>query len=874
MLFGNRYRSGVLKLPADFGAYRLIGILGEGGMARVYDGHRLGPRGFRKAVAIKVVKEAGPVAREDLLREAQLASSVRHPNVVDVLDVGEFEGTPYFVMERVDGHTLQQLLADGALPVPDALDVLLQIAAGLAALHDAGIVHRDAKPANVLVDHTGRVRLVDFGISEPVGSRVRARWGTLNYMSPEQAAGEFVGAPGDVFAFGALLVEVLCGFKLWDLHSVDQAAQVLNDPEPRLAEVRAAVDVALPGAGAVLARCLESHPARRYPDGHALWRALDALGDVRDSTLVRRIPAKTVAPPASRPPPPQPEHPAWAVLRLGLGVFRGGFTLEDGVAVLEAAGVQAPWLGISQLAEAGDLVRTGDRLTLVGREMSLSPVPKEIRQAHAEHFARMGGDEWVAWLRGPRASELKTCWLDEQHNLLSALQWAMDHGHPQAWQLARALHHVVRVGGQVEGLDALTMSIDEPRTRLAQARAWSTSGRDGAAARQLDGLLQRPLEPLTKVQVLIHLARALLSQSKLGRSKELADQAVELADRHHFRDLMVRAMRLQAVLLRRRGRYAEALALLAWCRVTCRALADEYFLARVEAVTGLICMDARRLDPALSHAQRSVDLLEESPDRLALGTQLGNLALIQRRAGLVRASHDNLRRSLTLFEQAGRVIEAQHIFSTLGSTLHLMGEMEEAERANQRSVELARSVVISALPGALGDLGCCRMAQGRFDEAEQLMDEALELSEQLGVTLLPDLLRLNRLALELDRGDLEAADTQVRVLHARKDELGPGLYGVLEMLMGRLAAATGRPQQALVLLSRAIVDVEGLDFEVGALAQLERAAVLEQLGRGDEVDLDDLDAWLEREGIGESAALARMRARLDEADAAGDRTSG
>ena len=852
----------MFQLPADFGAYRLTGLLGEGGMARVYDGHRLGPRGFRKPVAIKVLRDKGPASREGLLREARLAASVRHPNVVDVMDVGEFEGTPYFVMERVDGQTLKQLLVGGALPLPDALDLLLQIAAGLAALHDAGIVHRDLKPANVLVDRAGRVRLVDLGISEPTGSRIRERWGTLNYMSPEQASGEFVSATADVFAFGALLVEVLTGERLWNLRSLLQVERVLADPSVRLEQVRAAVDAALAGAGEVLAVCLDGAPSRRHPDGASLWRALDALGETWGSKLAGRVESLPLVEPATLGRGPRVDGPAWAELRLALAVFRGGFTLEDAVDVLEGAGLVAPWLGISQLVDAGVVARRGDRLVLGGTETSLSP-PREIRQAHAVHYARLGSDDRVAWLRGPRAAELKSRWLDEQHNLLAALEWALDHRHPCAWQLARALHHVVRLGAHVDGLDALSIGIDEPRTRLAQARAWTSTGRDAAAGSLLKTLLASRLDTVSEAQARIQLARVHLGEGDYAASQVQADLAMELADRHGLRGLLVRAVRVQAVLLRRASRYDDALRLLGWCARTCRALADDHYLARVQAVTGLIHMDRADLEAAHQSLGRAVLALRDSPDVLERATQLGNLALVQSRMGRPKDARAGLTEALALYEQAGRLIEAQHIFSTLAGTLDQLGLAEEAARAHERALELARGVRPGALPSALNDLACCRVHQGSYEEAEAMFAEAGRIAEQRGWSFFVDLVKLNRLEMMITRGDLDAADVLARELHSEHQRFDAGVYGVLELNMARLAARSGRPQQALVLLDRALDDLVGMETELTLLAQLERALVLIQLGRRDEVDTSRVDAWLNQNGVAAASVVARTRARVE-----------
>jgi len=281
-------------LPRQLGRYQLMGILGQGGSAQVFDARLIGPEGLDRPVALKVLRSdaTSPKARQMLLREARLGSLVRHPNVVDVFDLGEAEGLPYVAMERIVGVTLSELLAEDSLPPATALDLLQQLASGLAALHDlsqvdggpACVVHRDLKPGNVLVDPTGRVRVVDFGIAV-VGDpdRPTDAWGTKAYMSPEQATGEPVTPASDVFGFGALIFEVLTGRKLWPQPTLRQLVAALHRVEQRLDEgsVLAEVDLCLPGAGEVLQACLRYEPAQRVPHAAALWDALDALNSTK-----------------------------------------------------------------------------------------------------------------------------------------------------------------------------------------------------------------------------------------------------------------------------------------------------------------------------------------------------------------------------------------------------------------------------------------------------------------------------------------------------------------------------------------------------------------------------------------------------------------
>ena len=222
----------------------------------------------------------------------------------------------------------------------------------------------------------------------------------------------------------------------------------------------------------------------------------------------------------------------------------------------------------------------------------------------------------------------------------------------------------------------------------------------------------------------------------------------------------------------------------------------------------------------------------------------------------------SLTEALALDEQSGR-LEAMHVFSTLGTTLDLLGLADEAVRAQERALHLARGVDLSSLPGALNDMAHVRIRHGRFEDADRLLDEAETVAAQHGWVYHIDLVQLNRLELALARGVLEEADRLARDLHARREDLEAGVYGALELLMAQLARRTGRPQQALALLERAIADMAGADAERTLLARLEHGMVLVQLNRADELDLDDIDVWMREQRIGARSSVARARAALD-----------
>jgi len=180
--------------PERIGPFRLGRQLGKGGFGRVFEAW---DERLERAVALKLMREPVPRSGEpgsSFLTEARAVSRLRHPSIVVLFDVGEFEGLPYLVYERIEGTDLKAVLADGPLPVEQALRIAVKIGLALALAHDRGILHRDVKPSNVLIDTSGEPFLTDFGLSGSIspgpGSRHGSVYGTLPYMAPEQAEGE------------------------------------------------------------------------------------------------------------------------------------------------------------------------------------------------------------------------------------------------------------------------------------------------------------------------------------------------------------------------------------------------------------------------------------------------------------------------------------------------------------------------------------------------------------------------------------------------------------------------------------------------------------------------------------------------------------
>ena len=271
------------------GPYEIIAPLGSGGMGEVYRARdtRLGRDVAIKVLPAEFAQDAERLRRFE--REARATAALSHPNILDVHDVGTFEGMPYLVEELLEGKSLDERIRRGALAAAEALGIAVQIARGLAAAHEKGIVHRDLKPANVFLTKLGAVKILDFGLAKlvegvPVGDADTLTHaptgvtgfgqvlGTVAYMAPEQARGLPVDQRADVFGFGVVLYEMVAGERPFrGATATDTIAAILKEePAPLPASVP-------PDLAAVIGKCLAKEPERRYQDGREVLAALEGV---------------------------------------------------------------------------------------------------------------------------------------------------------------------------------------------------------------------------------------------------------------------------------------------------------------------------------------------------------------------------------------------------------------------------------------------------------------------------------------------------------------------------------------------------------------------------------------------------------------------
>ena len=409
------------------GRYRIRGLLGEGGMARVFDAF---DDRLERAVAVKVLRpetEILPGMRKRFQQEARLAARLIHPNIVAVLDYGEDQASSYLVMERLPGTTLRDEIARGPMAAPRVVLVMTEALAALAAAHKFGVLHRDVKPSNILLQDDGHAKLSDFGIAKSVDIATGAELtadditltgvilGTPGYLAPERRSGHPATAQSDLYSVGAVLVEALSGRR------AQPGALPTDALPPRLREVAR--------------RALATDPNQRFPSADAMLHAMRPSRPATVATPSAPTERTAPAPVATLPLPAVPRaatHPGTATLHRPPPV--------GAVGTVRHAGRRLVLFAV--LVAAASIVAL---VLLTGRGQPTGPTAG----ATSHHAAHSGDREGTAI--GKLATSLAGAGLPGDHALASALQaTAAQHpgpGRTAAAENALSLAQVLLAGG-------------------------------------------------------------------------------------------------------------------------------------------------------------------------------------------------------------------------------------------------------------------------------------------------------------------------------------------------------------------------------------------------------------------------------------------
>jgi serine/threonine-protein kinase len=745
-----------------FGRYELLSRLGAGGMGEVW---RARDQELHRDVAVKFLVERFAADANRMGRfaqEARAASSLNHPNIVTIHEIGQTSGLPFIVMEVVEGHTLRELIpAHEARPLPirRLLEIGAQIADGLAKAHAAGIVHRDLKPENVMVTADGYVKVLDFGLAKLLsdGSGGQEHWfdsaaptwpespspqtgvgavlGTAGYMSPEQARGRTVDYRSDQFTLGAILYEMATGRQAFRRETPAQTiAAIIDDTPQPMAELCPQLP---PPVRWVIERCLAKDPAERYASTLDLARELRGLrervAEVATSGSWGSSPSGATA----------PRRRLLRVAAMALVV----------VAVLTGGA----WLGRPAL----------EKLTVALR---LLPLPAERRIAILP-FRALGSTaddkalaEGVVELLTARLAQLEgsqgALWVEPSSNVLRS-------GVTSADRASQALGVNLVVTGsvqRVQGRLVLTAALEDARRSrtLRAATAESPDGLVDAVVRRLELELGAREKTTLRASSTGVAEAATLTAQAMGYTP-YADGRTAL-ERYDQSQSLERAIDLFQQALERDPRYALARA----------GLAEAYW--RLYRAT----RRPEYVPLARQHTERAIAL-----DDLSAAPWVVR--------GMIDAGTGSAETALGAFKSAlDRNPRSADAHRELADTYERLGRVQEAQAAYAKAIELR--------PGYWANhnyIGAFLVAQGRYDEAEKAFAQAL--------TLAPDNAGVwsNLGAARMRQGrPKEAEEALARSIELRPNPSALGNLGALQFSQGRYAAAARTLEQAVALPTR------------------------------------------------------------------------
>jgi len=286
-----------LATGTQLGPYEIIALIGAGGMGEVY---RARDTRLLRDVALKVLPESFTTDPDRLRRfeqEARAVAALNHPNIVSVYDVGNANGMHYIVSELLEGDTLRQFISASGMAPRKAIELAIQLAQGLATAHEQGIVHRDLKPENVFITRSGRLKILDFGLAKLRRAQPLAETmdgvtvaetnagqvlGTIGYMSPEQVRGDAADQRSDIFSFGSILYEMLCGERAFKRNTGAETMTAILNEEPR--EFSGKSLAVTPGLERIVRHCLEKQPGQRFQSAQDIAFALESVGGMSGTT--------------------------------------------------------------------------------------------------------------------------------------------------------------------------------------------------------------------------------------------------------------------------------------------------------------------------------------------------------------------------------------------------------------------------------------------------------------------------------------------------------------------------------------------------------------------------------------------------------------
>jgi tetratricopeptide (TPR) repeat protein len=826
--------------PLRIGRFPILGRLGEGGMGTVFSAY---DEQLDRRIAVKVMLPSrgadGSQGRERMRREAQAMARLSHPNIVAVHEVGEVDQQVFIAMEFVRGVSLDVWLAQRTRPWPEALAVFLRAGRGLVAAHEAGLVHRDFKPSNVMVGDDGQIKILDFGLARastearassdgkasieladeavhggpPFSStaspkasltRTGAIVGTPAFMAPEQHMGEPATARSDQFSFCVALYAALHRAHPFPTETLSKLVFAICEGSPAEPPKDSPVPVWI---RRVVLRGLARDPQARHPSMTAL---LDALA----------------ADPGAR-------RRRWSVRGAVLGVlFAGGF------AVARLAEAEPCPDGRGALGAAWDEDRRG-RVAVALRDGAPHGADTWTRvepalDAYAEAWVASREEACEAHRSGAMSDllyEHRLACLSRGHSALDALVEVFEQ--PDATVVEKAVSAVAGLPAlaRCEDAEALLASVEPApeaiaaevaslRERLARARSVEDAGRPGESVAAADDVLARAEQleyrPLVVEALLRRGTARLLAGEASEADDDLGRAAFEAIDAGHDAVAAEAAARRIYVRSEQLGRPAEAEIELPWARALVEHTRDDALLGLFLNNAAAVKIRVVDLAMARSLARQSLEtkrrLLPAEDHEIAL--TLANLGRIERDLGDYAAAIATLREAAEVTEIAlgPRHPQRAMIGTILGTALLEHGDYDDARNELERSDAIYReSLGEQAMPRyyVLLPLGDLALRERRWTDARRTLEGALAVAEpQVGVQH-PMLAgaRLGLAEVVFAEGELDAAETMGRTaveqLEAGLGSTNPYVASAW-LRLGRMLLTAGAPQRSWSPLGRAL----------------------------------------------------------------------
>ena len=727
------------------GRYVILELLGQGGMGAVYKAR---DREVDRLVALKVIRPE-LAGHPDVLRrfkqELILARQVTHKNVIRIFDLGEAEGAKFISMEYVDGRDLKSIRAErGKLQPEEASEIIEQVCRALDAAHAEGVIHRDLKPQNIMVDKHGRVVVMDFGIARsremPGLTQTGVVVGTPEYMSPEQAKGEEIDSRSDLFSLGIILYELLTGKSPYEATS-SVAALLKRTRERAVPPIK--LDPAIPKfLNDIVVRCLEIDPQRRYASAQEILRDLEARHGPRKSVtplhmprfrMVEELPTKWIAPGLA------------LILLLVIGlVFRGKIFAPRSKPAQPAVSLailpfrnasgdpKLDWLGTS-LAEmlSTDVGQSSylrmvssDRLHQVLHDLQISP-DSDLDPNTLRRLAEFSSAETVVWGQYARFGDqirIDAKLQDLKHDRTAALkaEAPSEKAVPEAVdRLAEAIRQNLALSPAIIK-ELQTRSFKPTSQSLPALRDYNQGLQFLRQGKNLEA--QKQFEAATKEDAEFALAYAGLGQAyaNLGyddQAEQASRKAVDLSENLPPQE----RYRIEASHAQVTKDYAKAIESY---ENLAKVSPDD---TQVQFVLAGLYEDTRAFDQAREHYTQ---VLKADPKDVAALLAAGRVEI---KSGNPQSGLEYLNRALTLAVQLDNLEEKAAILQAIGVAYGHLNQPAEALRNYQESLDIKRRIGDKrGMAVSLNNIAELQELSGNSGEALKSYQEALKLRREIG----------------------------------------------------------------------------------------------------------------------------------------------